>query len=295
MADGTFCEYTGQMDNALMSQMSGYGGRGSSENLGDGHSQQSKAGPGFYTEQFPSSMSSAMMESLVMSSMASGNHSNQEALIASMMSQAAAASSAYESAVNFALKPEKGLPPTPPGSPNDPKGIQANSTQHAGYHSNMHPASMVGMPSSFNHNLLAKPVPMRRLSEKRIAQARASIGGVSSEPPGMIEHETLPDPVTNPTLARALAAVNQGQKRPRSEKKAIPDDAKDDKYFERRKRNNNAAKKSRDARKAREDEIAIRASFLEKENAILRAQVTTLREEANSLRQLLLQKRASRH
>ena len=67
---------------------------------------------------------------------------------------------------------------------------------------------------------------------------------------------------------------------------------KDGKYFERRKRNNLAAKKSRDARKAREDEIAVRASFLEKENAILRAQVATLREEANSLRQLLLQKRS---
>ena len=98
----------------------------------------------------------------------------------------------------------------------------------------------------------------------------------------------------SPALARALAAVQQTQKRPRSEKKPIPDEQKDQKYFDRRKRNNSAAKKSRDARKAREDEIAIRASFLEKENAILRAQVTTLREEANSLRQLLLQKR-SRH
>ncbi|VDI39071.1 albumin D box-binding protein [Mytilus galloprovincialis] len=85
--------------------------------------------------------------------------------------------------------------------------------------------------------------------------------------------------------------VQQTQKRPRSEKKAIPDEQKDGKYFERRKRNNNAAKKSRDARKSREDEIAIRASFLEKENAILRAQVGTLREEASSLKHLLLQKR----
>ena len=80
-------------------------------------------------------------------------------------------------------------------------------------------------------------------------------------------------------------------RRPRSEKKAIPEDLKDEKYYERRKRNNTAAKKSRDARKAREDEIAIRASMLEKDNAILRAQVATLREEANSLRNLLFQKR----
>ncbi len=99
----------------------------------------------------------------------------------------------------------------------------------------------------------------------------------------------LPGPT--PAIARALS-IAQTPRRARSEKKPIPDDLKDNKYFERRKRNNTAAKKSRDARKAREDEIAIRASFLEKENAILRAQVATLREEANSLRQLLLQKRS---
>lgn len=44
-------------------------------------------------------------------------------------------------------------------------------------------------------------------------------------------------------------------KRPRSEKKPIPDNQKDEKYFERRKRNNEAAKKSRDARKIREDRV----------------------------------------
>ncbi|KAG8182253.1 hypothetical protein JTE90_024186 [Oedothorax gibbosus] len=52
-------------------------------------------------------------------------------------------------------------------------------------------------------------------------------------------------------------------------------------------------KKSRDAHKLREDEIALRACFLEKENAVLRAQVAALREEGASLRQMLvLQKNA---
>nr|XP_050866670.1 uncharacterized protein LOC127071436 isoform X2 [Vespula vulgaris] len=59
-------------------------------------------------------------------------------------------------------------------------------------------------------------------------------------------------------------------RRPRSEKKPIPDDQKDEKYYERRKRNNQAAKKSRDARKIREDHVV------------------TLREEAQSLRHMLL-------
>jgi hypothetical protein len=68
---------------------------------------------------------------------------------------------------------------------------------------------------------------------------------------------------------------------------------KDGKYVERRKRNNVAAKKSRDARKQREDEIAIRASYLEKENSILKAQLLTLKDEAQQLRILLAQKKSA--
>ncbi len=75
-------------------------------------------------------------------------------------------------------------------------------------------------------------------------------------------------------------------KRPRSEKKPIPEEQKDDKYFERRRRNNEAAKKSRDARKTREDELAVRASLLERNNAILRVHVHSIREEVLKLRQL---------
>lgn len=50
-------------------------------------------------------------------------------------------------------------------------------------------------------------------------------------------------------------------KRPRSEKKPIPDEQKDEKYYERRKRNNQAAKKSRDARKIREDHVRTKINF----------------------------------
>lgn len=45
-------------------------------------------------------------------------------------------------------------------------------------------------------------------------------------------------------------------RRQRGEKRPIPEEQKDDKYFERRKRNNEAAKKSRDARKMREDRVS---------------------------------------
>ncbi|XP_022228892.2 uncharacterized protein LOC111078498 [Drosophila obscura] len=76
-------------------------------------------------------------------------------------------------------------------------------------------------------------------------------------------------------------------RRSRGEKRPIPDAQKDAKYYERRKRNNEAAKKSRDARKIREDRIAFRAALLEQENSILRAQVLALRDELQTVRQLL--------
>ncbi|XP_010890010.1 HLF transcription factor, PAR bZIP family member a [Esox lucius] len=59
----------------------------------------------------------------------------------------------------------------------------------------------------------------------------------------------------------------------------IPEDLKDDKYWARRRKNNVAAKRSRDARRLKENQIAIRAGFLEKENSALRSEVADLRKE----------------
>ncbi|XP_054463768.1 HLF transcription factor, PAR bZIP family member a [Anoplopoma fimbria] len=59
----------------------------------------------------------------------------------------------------------------------------------------------------------------------------------------------------------------------------IPEDLKDDRYWARRRKNNVAAKRSRDARRLKENQIAIRASFLEKENGALRMEVAEIRKE----------------
>ena len=55
-------------------------------------------------------------------------------------------------------------------------------------------------------------------------------------------------------------------------------------YVERRKKNNEAAKRSRDARRAKEDEVSIRAAFLEQENIQLKWDVTKLRAEVAKIR-----------
>ena len=65
-------------------------------------------------------------------------------------------------------------------------------------------------------------------------------------------------------------------------------DVKDQAYWERRRKNNLAAKRSRDARRAKEDEIAIRAAFLEQENIQLKWEVARLKSETSRLRSMLL-------
>lgn len=67
-------------------------------------------------------------------------------------------------------------------------------------------------------------------------------------------------PAINPSLRSSLSRELSNShsallRRHRGEKKAIPEEQKDGKYFERRKRNNEAAKRSRDARKLREDRV----------------------------------------
>ncbi|XP_020710003.2 hepatic leukemia factor isoform X5 [Athalia rosae] len=73
----------------------------------------------------------------------------------------------------------------------------------------------------------------------------------------------------------------------KSRKQFVPDDLKDDKYWARRRKNNMAAKRSRDARRMKENQIALRAGFLEKENMGLRQELDRLKNENILLRDKL--------
>ncbi|XP_040033563.2 TEF transcription factor, PAR bZIP family member a isoform X2 [Gasterosteus aculeatus] len=65
----------------------------------------------------------------------------------------------------------------------------------------------------------------------------------------------------------------------KAKKVFVPEEQKDDKYWNRRKKNNVAAKRSRDARRLKENQITVRAAFLERENAALRSEVGELRKD----------------
>ena len=67
----------------------------------------------------------------------------------------------------------------------------------------------------------------------------------------------------------------------------VPDDMKDEKYWARRKKNNTAAKRSRDARRVKENQIALRAAYLEKQVNNLQEKLKSALDENHNLRKQL--------
>lgn len=73
----------------------------------------------------------------------------------------------------------------------------------------------------------------------------------------------------------------------KSRKTFVPETMKDGRYWARRAKNNVAAKRSREARRLKENQIFLRANYLEKENSVLRESIDRLSEENERLREEL--------
>ncbi|XP_033733783.1 uncharacterized protein LOC117322927 [Pecten maximus] len=108
---------------------------------------------------------------------------------------------------------------------------------------------------------------------------RISNGSMNSSP----SIGSSPPLFSVPSSSIGMDITASGRKRP----KTLPEEQKDEAYWERRRKNNDAAKRSRDARRAKEDQIAIRAALLEQENLKLRVEVAALKTETAKLRCML--------
>lgn len=73
----------------------------------------------------------------------------------------------------------------------------------------------------------------------------------------------------------------------RSRKESVPDENKDDKYWRRRAKNNEAAKRSRDLRREKESQIMQRVTYLERENQVLMNELKSVRMENEDMRKRL--------
>lgn len=78
-------------------------------------------------------------------------------------------------------------------------------------------------------------------------------------------------------------------------KTLVPEHEKDDKYWEKRLKNNVATKRAREAKRLKENQIALRAAFLEKENKRLKEEMENIKFENSKVameRDILKQKLA---
>lgn len=85
----------------------------------------------------------------------------------------------------------------------------------------------------------------------------------------------------------AVKKTKTTQNQPTSTSSTGSGEKKDENYWDRRRKNNEAAKRSRDAKRMKEVHTAKKADFLERENVELKAQVNLLKSEAANLQFLL--------
>ncbi|XP_014252329.1 hepatic leukemia factor isoform X4 [Cimex lectularius] len=95
------------------------------------------------------------------------------------------------------------------------------------------------------------------------------------------------DPRTRAFSDEELKPQPMVKKSRKQDSQFVPEGLKDEKYWARRRKNNMAAKRSRDARRMKENQIALRAGFLEKENLGLRQEMDRLKKENIALRDRL--------
>ncbi|XP_078344473.1 uncharacterized protein LOC144630068 [Oculina patagonica] len=102
------------------------------------------------------------------------------------------------------------------------------------------------------------------------------------------------------TLGEHCEKREKSKDEPAEKRRKLEDSSEDDdanngtrereSYWERRRKNNASAKKSRDARKAREMETQIKAAFLERENLRILAQLMIVQKENACLKRVLCAK-----
>jgi hypothetical protein len=107
-------------------------------------------------------------------------------------------------------------------------------------------------------------------------------------PPSMVTQSGLNPAAFNafhhtPTSAQQLSTIMMNKKKANP----VPGHMKDSVYWERRKRNNDSAKRSREGRRQKEEQIAMKAVYQEQEIMALRAENVMLRQELERMQMLM--------
>nr|KAG5696462.1 hypothetical protein BaRGS_020999 [Batillaria attramentaria] len=97
-------------------------------------------------------------------------------------------------------------------------------------------------------------------------------------------------PAKSCTSREDIDSSTEGDGSKKSPKKRlinVPEDQKDEAYWEKRRKNNESAKRSRESRRIKEEQIAMKVVVLEQENLALKTEIDILKTEVENLRRML--------
>ncbi|KAM3863520.1 HLF transcription factor, PAR bZIP family member a [Diretmus argenteus] len=174
--------------------------------------------------------------------------------------------------------------PAPPqqalAAPTPAPSVVDLSSRAASVHTGMVPQNCLQSPSRAGTKHM-QPLPSSRDTPSPIDPETIQVSvGYEPDPADLALSSVPGQEIFDPRKRKFSAEELKPQPMIKKARKIfIPEDLKDDRYWARRRKNNVAAKRSRDARRLKENQIAIRAGFLEKENGALRMEVADLRKE----------------
>ena len=93
-------------------------------------------------------------------------------------------------------------------------------------------------------------------------------------------------PLSSSNIANLSISSNGSASLPLKKRRAVPSECKDNSYWEKRRKNNESAKRSRDNKRGKEDSLIMRNMYLEQENLQLKTQIAMYETQIENLSRL---------
>ena len=98
--------------------------------------------------------------------------------------------------------------------------------------------------------------------------------------------ENYRQPLSSSNVANLSMSSNSSTSLPLKKRRAVPSECKDNTYWEKRRKNNESAKRSRDNKRGKEDSLVMRNMYLEQENLQLKTQIAMYETQIENLSRL---------
>lgn len=148
--------------------------------------------------------------------------------------------------------------------------------------------SPVGGSTAFHHPNIPRyssnPVPQYPYNMDAAATS-SHVNQTSSTTP-LINAAAILNRMSRPNTDAANQSI--GGSLPIKKRRPVPVEHKDPNYWEKRRKNNESAKKSRDSKREKENHMAMKISYLERENFELTTKCACLMQENEKLRSMLI-------